>query len=92
MMTCSAPQPKPLRQSWPHRSAAASRQSPVRARLRRLGMRPIGSMSSSRCYAEGVRAVEPRYEEGLLKPAKPLTLRPGERVVVTVLRLPDVKR
>ena len=39
-----------------------------------------------------MRAVEARYENGSLKPAKPLPLRSGERVGVIVVRLPDAKR
>ena len=39
-----------------------------------------------------MRPVEARYEEGVLKPAKPLPLRAGERVGVVVVRLPDPKR
>jgi predicted DNA-binding antitoxin AbrB/MazE fold protein len=33
-----------------------------------------------------------RYEDGLLKPEKPLTLAPGERVALIVVRHPDPKR
>ena len=39
-----------------------------------------------------MRPVEARYEDGLLKPAKPLPLRPGEHVAVIVVRQPDPKR
>lgn len=39
-----------------------------------------------------MRTVEARYEDGSLKPAKPLPLRSGERVGVIVVRLPDAKR
>jgi predicted DNA-binding antitoxin AbrB/MazE fold protein len=39
-----------------------------------------------------MRAVEAKYEDGLLKPTAPLALRPGERVGVIVVRLPDPKR
>ena len=39
-----------------------------------------------------MRLIEARYEEGLLKPEKPLALRPGERVALVVVRHPDPKR
>jgi predicted DNA-binding antitoxin AbrB/MazE fold protein len=39
-----------------------------------------------------VRPVEALYENGILRPAKPLNLRPGERVGVIVVRQPDSKR
>jgi predicted DNA-binding antitoxin AbrB/MazE fold protein len=39
-----------------------------------------------------VRPVEALYENGMLRPAKPLNLRPGERVGVIVLRQPDRSR
>jgi predicted DNA-binding antitoxin AbrB/MazE fold protein len=39
-----------------------------------------------------VRPVEALYENGILRPAKPLNLRPGERVGVIVVRQPDQTR
>lgn len=39
-----------------------------------------------------MRVIEARYEEGLLKPEKPLTLTPGERVALIVVRHPDPRR
>ena len=39
-----------------------------------------------------MRPVEALYENGILKPAKPLNLRQGERVAVIVLRQPDASR
>jgi predicted DNA-binding antitoxin AbrB/MazE fold protein len=39
-----------------------------------------------------MRLVEARYEKGLLKPTKPLPLRPGERVNLIVVRRPDPGR
>jgi predicted DNA-binding antitoxin AbrB/MazE fold protein len=39
-----------------------------------------------------MRAIEARYEDGLLKPETPLALRPGERVAVIVVRHPDPER
>lgn len=39
-----------------------------------------------------MRFIEARYEEGLLKPEKPLALTPGERVALVVVRHPDPKR
>ena len=36
--------------------------------------------------------VEARYEKGLLKPTRPLPLRPGERVNLIVVRQPDPSR
>ena len=41
---------------------------------------------------EDVRPVEAMFENGLLKPANPLNLRPGERVALIVVRQPDPKR
>jgi predicted DNA-binding antitoxin AbrB/MazE fold protein len=40
----------------------------------------------------GSRVVEAEYEKGMLKPSTPLTLRPGERVHLIVMRQPDPKR
>jgi predicted DNA-binding antitoxin AbrB/MazE fold protein len=39
-----------------------------------------------------MRPVEAEYENGLLKPAKPLRLRAGERVAVIIVRRPDPRR
>jgi predicted DNA-binding antitoxin AbrB/MazE fold protein len=39
-----------------------------------------------------MRPVEALYENGMLRPAKPLNLRPGERVAVIVVRQPDASR
>jgi len=39
-----------------------------------------------------MRAIEARYEDGLLKPEAPLALQPGERVALIVVRHPDPKR
>ena len=39
-----------------------------------------------------MRPVEALYENGSLKPAKPLNLRQGERVAVIVVRQPDASR
>jgi predicted DNA-binding antitoxin AbrB/MazE fold protein len=39
-----------------------------------------------------MRPVEALYENGILRPAKPLNLRPGERVGVIVVRQPDPQR
>ena len=39
-----------------------------------------------------VRPVEALYENGVLRPAKPLNLKPGERVGVIVVRHPDGAR
>lgn len=36
--------------------------------------------------------IEARYQDGVLKPAKPLSLRPGEVVGLIVTRRPDVGR
>jgi predicted DNA-binding antitoxin AbrB/MazE fold protein len=44
------------------------------------------------CYLVGMRPVEALYENGLLRPAKPLNLRPGERVGVIVVRQADPSR
>ena len=39
-----------------------------------------------------VRPLEALYENGILRPAKPLNLRPGERVGLIVVRRPDRAR
>ncbi len=39
-----------------------------------------------------MRFIEAHYEEGLLKPEAPLSLKPGERVALIVVRPPDPKR
>src|SRR3954467_10400301 len=39
-----------------------------------------------------MRLVEARYEEGLLRPEKPLSLRQGEQVALIVVRRPDPRR
>jgi predicted DNA-binding antitoxin AbrB/MazE fold protein len=39
-----------------------------------------------------MRVIEARYEEGLLRPETPLTLNPGERVALIVVRHPDPRR
>ena len=39
-----------------------------------------------------MKLVEASYEKGLLRPTKPLALRPGERVNLIVVRRPDPKR
>lgn len=44
------------------------------------------------CYLCRMRPVEAQYEQGTLKLAQPLPLRPGERVRVIVVRKPDPKR
>ena len=44
------------------------------------------------CYDDGVRLVEAQYEDGVLRPAERLGLRPGERVNLMVLRRPDPRR
>ncbi len=40
----------------------------------------------------GSWVVEAEYEKGILKPIRPLALRPGERVHLIVMRQPDPKR
>jgi len=39
-----------------------------------------------------VRVVEAQYDGGVLRPAERLGLRPGERVNLIVVRLPDPRR
>ena len=39
-----------------------------------------------------MKLVEARYEKGLLKPTKPLPLRPGEQVNLIIVRRPDPNR
>ena len=39
-----------------------------------------------------MRPVEARYEDGVLKPEKPLPLRPGDRVGLILVRRPDPAR
>ena len=43
-------------------------------------------------WRHGITDVEAEYEKGMLKPSTPLTLRPGERVHLIVMRQPDPKR
>ena len=43
-------------------------------------------------YHGHMRPVEALYDGGLLRPTTPLALRPGERVGLIVLRLPDPSR
>ena len=51
-----------------------------------------GSGRLRRCYPPAMRPVEALYENGMLRPAKPLNLRQGERVAVIVVRQPDASR
>jgi predicted DNA-binding antitoxin AbrB/MazE fold protein len=53
---------------------------------------PAGSAIDLLCYLASMRPVEALYENGLLRPAKPLNLRPGERVGVIVVRQADPSR
>jgi len=46
----------------------------------------------TRAILTAMRPVEARYEDGVLKPEKPLPLRAGDRVSVIVLRRPDPAR
>lgn len=39
-----------------------------------------------------MRVIEARYEAGMLRPETPLTLTPGERVGLIVVRHPDPRR
>jgi predicted DNA-binding antitoxin AbrB/MazE fold protein len=39
-----------------------------------------------------MRVIEARFEEGLLRPERPLALTPGERVALIVVRHPDPRR
>jgi predicted DNA-binding antitoxin AbrB/MazE fold protein len=39
-----------------------------------------------------MRPIEALYQDGVLKPAKPLSLRPGEHVGVIVVRRPEQAR
>ncbi|PYV19142.1 MAG: hypothetical protein DMG21_02575 [Acidobacteria bacterium] len=39
-----------------------------------------------------MRMVEAQFEGGVLRPSRPLPLRPGERVHLNVVRQPDAKR
>lgn len=39
-----------------------------------------------------MQPIEAQYEDGLLKPTKPLPLRPGEQVGIILVRRPDPKR
>ncbi len=55
-------------------------------------MDPAGSLVDLVCYLLAMRPVEALYENGLLRPAKPLNLRPGERVGVIVVRQADPAR
>ncbi len=51
-----------------------------------------GAQVGFRGSIDPVKLVEARYEKGLLKPTKPLPLRPGERVNLIVVRRPDPNR
>ena len=55
-------------------------------------MGPSGSAAGLLCYVVSMRPVEALCENGLLRPAKPLNLRPGERVGVIVVRQADPSR
>ena len=55
-------------------------------------MNPAGSVIDLLCYLVSMRPVEALYENGLLRPARPLNLRPGERVGVIVVRQADPSR
>lgn len=46
----------------------------------------------SACYHFAMRIIEAHYENGLLRPKAPLSLRRGERVGVIVVRWPDPAR
>lgn len=50
----------------------------------------LKALSVLHCHS--MSPVEARYENGLLKPAKPLHLRPGEMVGLIVVRRPDPSR
>ena len=39
-----------------------------------------------------MQVIEAQFESGVLRPSRPLTLRPGERVRLIVVRQPDTKR
>lgn len=56
--------------------------------------RSVSTVSVGRapCYRSRVRPVEARYDDGILKPVRPLQLRQGEQVAVIVLRRPDSRR
>ena len=53
---------------------------------------PEGKDRASRASIDPMKLVEALYEKGLLRPAKPLALRPGERVNLILVRQPDPKR
>ncbi len=46
----------------------------------------------AKCYGYYMRPVEALYENGLLRPAKPLNLRQGERVALIVVRRSEPSR
>jgi len=50
---------------------------------------PAKRPSDFRDSVDSMKLVEARYERGLLRPTKPLALRPGERVNLIVVRRPD---
>jgi predicted DNA-binding antitoxin AbrB/MazE fold protein len=56
------------------------------------GQRPGSRPDHEGATLTPVRPVEALYENGMLRPAKPLNLRPGERVGVIVVRQPDSAR
>ena len=53
---------------------------------------PRRSFSPPHGRIEVVRAVEAQYEDGVLRPAQRLSLRPGEQVSLIVVRRPDPSR
>lgn len=54
--------------------------------------RPKATPASPACYSSAMGPVDALYENGLLRPVSPLSLRPGERVAVIVVRKADPAR
>ena len=52
----------------------------------------LGGRSGFRVSIDSMKLVEASYEKGLLRPTKPLALRPGERVNLIVVRRADPNR
>jgi predicted DNA-binding antitoxin AbrB/MazE fold protein len=73
------------------RSAARASEGLASA-LGGLGRLPFREIALAWLDEVPMRPIEADYEDGVLRPTKPLLLRQGERVAVVVLRRPDPSR
>jgi predicted DNA-binding antitoxin AbrB/MazE fold protein len=74
------------------KSRRVSTNETVRYPLRKKPWQVVYASCTRYTGAMGSRVVEAEYEKGMLKPSTPLTLRPGERVHLIVMRQADPKR